>query len=159
MESNPVSQRHRVRARSKIVEDGGLDALVDEMRRNARRSRAPHRVVSGYIAGSPIPALVADDSGAYIGANAAALALTGFTRAELMRRTVADLTGPSDAPVEERLWRSFLRSNHQRGSYSLRRKDGSVVQVHYDAYMGIVPGVHISFLTRRRGVANLKRKP
>jgi PAS domain-containing protein len=150
--------RRRVRAKPKVVEASGLDALVDEMRRNASGSGSPHRVVSGYIAGLPIPALVADDSGAYIDANAAALALTGFTRAELMHRTVGDLTAPSDAPVEERLWRSFLRSAHQRGSYALRRKNGEVIQVHYDAYTGIAPGVHVSFLTRRRGVAKLKPK-
>lgn len=134
--------------KSKTVEDGGLDAFVEEMRRNARSSRSPQRVVSGYIARSPIPAVVADDSGAYIGANAAALALTGFTRAELMRRTITDLTAPSDAPVEERLWRSFVRSDHQRGSYALRRKNGAVIEVRYDAYAGIAPGIHVSFLTR-----------
>jgi hypothetical protein len=81
-----------------MVDARGLDALVDEMRRMTHNSRSPQRVVSGYIARSPIPALVADDSGAYIGANAASLALTG-----------------------------------------------------------IAPGVHLSFLTRRHGVANLKR--
>jgi PAS domain S-box-containing protein len=139
-----------MRARSKIVEDRGLDALVEEMRRHASVSRTPARVVSGYIARSPIPALVADDAGCYIGANAAAVAMTGYTRAELMRRTVADLTAPADAGIEERLWRSFMRSDHQRGSYALQRKNGTVIQVRYDAYAGIAPGMHVSFLTRRR---------
>ena len=150
--------RRRVREKAKIVDARGLDALVDEIRRHARNSLAPQRVVSGYIARSPIPALVADDSGAYIGVNAAAVALTGFTRAELLRRTVTDLTAPADAPVEERLWRSFLRSHHQRGSYALRRKDGEIIQVHYDAYTGIAPGLHLSFVTRRRSGANRKRQ-
>jgi PAS domain S-box-containing protein len=153
-----MSPVRRARQKTKIVDTRALESLVDEMRRNASSSRSPQRVVSGYIARSPIPALVADDSGAYVDANAAALALTGFTRAELMRRTVADLTAPSDAPVEERLWRSFLRSDHQRGTYALRRKDGETIQVDYDAYTAIAPGVHVSFLTRRRGAANLKPK-
>ena len=145
-----MSRPRRVRARSKILEERGLDALVDEMRRNANGSRTPTRVVSGYIARSPIPVLVADDAGCYIGANAAALALTGYTRAELMRRTVAELTASADAEIEERLWRSFIRTDHQRGSYSLQRKNGSVIQVQYDAYSDIAPGIHVSFLTRRR---------
>ena len=144
-----------MRARSRIVEDRGLDALVDEMRRNANASRTPARVVSGYIARSPIPVLVADDAGCYIGANAAALAMTGYTRAELMRRSVADLTAPADAGgIEERLWRSFMRSDHQRGSYALQRKNGTVIHVQYDAYASIAPGIHVSFLTRRRSAKN-----
>ena len=151
MTSSPVSKvRRRVRAKPTNPGADGLDDLVREMRQHARASRTPTRVVSGYIARSPVPALLADDAGYFIGANAAALALTGFSRAELMRRTVADLTAPVDAPVEERLWRSFVRSNHQRGFYALRRKSGSIIHVRYDAYAGIAPGMHLSFLTRRR---------
>jgi PAS domain S-box-containing protein len=107
------------------------------------------RVLSGYLGRLPLPALVVDDAGSYIGANAAALALTGFSRAELMRRSLTDLTAPRDAHVEERLWRSFVRSNHQRGSYALRQKSGAIIQVRYEAYTNIAPGVHVSFLTRR----------
>ena len=124
-----------------------LDTLVDEIRSKATNSRTPILVVGGYISSTPIAALVADDAGYYVAANAPALALTGFSRDELLKRSVADLTAPDDAPVEERLWNSFLRSDHQRGSYALLRKDGATVRVRYDAYAAVAPGVHLSFLT------------
>ena len=136
---------------ARTVDVRDLDALVDEMRTRAGSSRAPLRVIAGYLARTQIPALVADDAGAYIGANTAAVALTGFSRAELLRRTVADLTAPHDAHVEPQLWHAFVRSDHQRGHYGLLRKDGAVVEVRYDAYARIAPGMHVSFVTRRQG--------
>jgi len=129
-----------------VTDERELDALVDEVRAKAMTSSAPVRIVSGYIARLPVAALVADDAGYYIDANAAALALTGYRRDELLQRAIADLTAPGDAAVEGRLWNSFLRSDHQRGSYELRRKDGSSVRVRYDAYATVAPGVHVSFL-------------
>ena len=45
-------------------------------------------------------ALVADDGGYYVAANEAALALTGFSREELLERSVSDLTAAGDAAVE-----------------------------------------------------------
>lgn len=110
-------------------------------------SKAPVRVVSGHIARVPIAALVADDAGYYVAANAAALALTGYTREDLLKRSVADLTAAPDADVADRLWNSFVRADHQRGGYALRRQDGSTVYVRYDAYAAVAPGVHVSFLT------------
>jgi PAS domain-containing protein len=130
-----------------VIHGRDLDSLVDEMRTKAGTSRTPVRVVSGYIARSTMAALVADDGGYYVAANEAALALTGFSREELLERSVSDLTAAGDAAVEERLWNSFVRSDHQRGSYSLRRKDGSTAHVLYDAYANVAPGVHVSFLT------------
>jgi len=130
-----------------VVDERDLDSLVDEMRTKAMTSSTPVGVVYGYIARWPTAALVADDAGYYVAANAAALALTGFSREELLERSVSDLTAPGDAAVEERLWNSFVRSDRQRGSYSLRRKDGSIVHVRYEAYASVAPGVHVSFLT------------
>jgi PAS domain S-box-containing protein len=131
-----------------------LDALVAEIRSTAARSRTPIQVVTGYISRSPIAALVADDAGYYVAANDAALALTGFSREELLTRSVTELTAPGDAAVEERLWKSFVRSDHQRGSYALQRKDGATLRVRYDAYASVAPGVHLSFLTRLEGDEN-----
>ncbi len=94
-----------------------------------------------------IPILVADTAGNYVGANFEAYALTGFSRRELLQRSVADLTPPADRSDEERLWNAFVRADGQSGIYALRRKDGTTLRVRYDAYTNIADGFHISFLT------------
>ena len=58
--------------------------------------------------------------------------------------TVADDGG--DAEPGERLWHSFVRSDYQRGTFTICRKDGTPVRVFYYAYKGIAHGAHLSFL-------------
>jgi PAS domain S-box-containing protein len=139
--------RRRSAVTFKKVDAADLDRLVDEIRSHATASGSPLRVVNSYIARSAIPALAADDAGYYVAANDAACKLTGFTRVELLQRSVADVTAPRDAAVAERLWNSFIRADHQRGTYALLRKNGTVVLVDYNAYSSVAAGIHLSFLT------------
>lgn len=75
--------------------------------------------------------IVFDAQGRYLDANAAALELTGYTRGELLPRTIADLTPPDDrANLQERI---RLLTRHQ-GSATPRdqrlvRKDGQVIPI------------------------------
>jgi PAS domain S-box-containing protein len=140
------SNQRRSDAATSGVDARNLDAFVDAIRSQTAGRTVPLRVINGYIARSPFAVLLADDAGCYVAANDAACELTGFSREELLQRSVADLTAPRDAAVTERLWNSFVRADHQRGAYAILRKDGVVVPVLYDAYADVAAGVHVSFL-------------
>ncbi len=98
--------------------------------------------------------LLADDRGRYIDVNPAACALTGYTRDELRRLTVWDLTPSLQQEGGQRLWQSFLTSGSHQGEYTLRHKDGRLVEVEYRAVANIVPGLHLSVL---RDITERKR--
>ncbi len=91
-------------------------------------------------------AFAADNSTRYIATNAPARELTGFSNAELLRKTVMDVTPLPRTEAGRRLWQEFIARGAQRGEYQLRRKDGTTVLVRYWAYASVAPGVHLSLL-------------
>jgi len=94
----------------------------------------------------PVAMLVADNRGRYVDVNEAAVFLTGYSRGELLRRSVWDLT---PAPHQARglaLWRAFLARGRMSGTYALRRKSGRVVAAQYFAAANVLPGLHVSAL-------------
>ena len=95
---------------------------------------------------SPDATLVADDQGRYVAANDAACRLLGYTREELLRLSVWDLT-PDPHEVEGLiLWKDFIELGVQAGVYWLARKDGSMVEVAYQARANVAPRRHVSRL-------------
>ena len=117
-----------------------------EVLRSLLIPRGDLRLIADRLAQIPVATLVVDDGGRYIAANQRACELTGYTRAELLTRSVADITHSIDLPAEERLWRAFERTRRQSGRYTLNRKDGVTVPVDYDAFWDLAPGIHVSFL-------------
>ena len=124
-----------------------FDALAAAARRAVRGRRAQQEALDAYIAMLRVATLVADDGGCFIGANDEACRLTGYSRDELRKLSVAELAAPEDVAPGARLWNSFVRSEQQRGTFTIRRKDGTALQVAYHAYTDIVDGMHVSFLT------------
>jgi PAS domain S-box-containing protein len=114
----------------------------------AVRARAQHLLHS--IATIPAAILVANNRGHYVEANQRAVRLTGYTRAELLRRSVWDLTPASRAGLARRLWREFLDRGQMDGVYQIRRKDGRLRRTRYVAIAGVLPGVHLSALVPYR---------
>ena len=96
----------------------------------------------------PYAVLLADNTGRYIGANAAATELTGFSRRELLASSVFDITPPTDEKDVALLWRAFLRVGRQDGEIVIRRRDGSQVSGRYMAATNVIPGVHVSVLAK-----------
>jgi PAS domain S-box-containing protein len=92
-------------------------------------------------------ALAADNTGRYVAANSKACELTGYSRTELLRLHVRDLTPSMRHDPTGELWNRFIHSGTQTGEYVLQRKDGTPVAVQYAAYASIAPGVHMSMLT------------
>lgn len=117
-----------------------------EALRKVLKPRGDIRQIVDQLENIPVATLVVDDGGRYIGANQRACELTGYTRAELLARSVADITHSIDLPAEERLWRAFERTRRQSGRYTLAKKDGATLRVDYEAFWDLGPGIHVSFL-------------
>ena len=124
-----------------------IETAVQRLREKLVRtsSRTAH-TLSKIVRDIHAPVLVTDDAGRFITATAAAYTLLGYTRDELLAKSIADITAPHSIGAHERLWNSFTRIGRQSGRYDLRRKDGAVIDVAYDAFWDVVPGVHVSFL-------------
>ena len=99
------------------------------------------------IEGLSTAALAADNTGRYVAANHKACELTGYSRAELLRMNVRDLTPAIRQETAGELWNRFIQLGSQAGEYMLQRKDGVPTGVRYDAFASVAPGVHISMLT------------
>ena len=96
----------------------------------------------------PYAVLFADNTGRYVGANAAANELTGFSRRELLAASVFDITPAVDEKDVALLWRAFLRTGRQEGDIVIRRRDGSQIAGRYLAATNVIPGVHVSVMAK-----------
>jgi PAS domain S-box-containing protein len=111
-----------------------------------RTVRARAETLLEQAADMPVALLIANNSGRYVDVNGPATQLTGFTRRELLRMSVWDLTpGPSVA-AGRRMWQEFLRAGRMAGIYPICRKDGSTVAADFRAWADVLPGVHVSAL-------------
>lgn len=96
----------------------------------------------------PYAVLFADSTGRYIGANPAALELTGYSRRELLSSSVFDITPPVDEKDVTLLWRAFLRTGRQGGDIVIYRRDGTEISGRYVAVTNVIPGVHVSVMAK-----------
>jgi PAS domain S-box-containing protein len=135
-------------------------ALAKLTTKAAPEDVARHRaeLVLAHLAGTSIAVLIANDSGRYVDVNAVAPTLTGYTRNELLKMAVWDLTPTPRRSLGLRLWRDFLRRGRMRGDYQLRRRNGTIVMARYVAVANVLPGIHISALTPRRARTASGRK-
>jgi PAS domain S-box-containing protein len=74
------------------------------------------------VDGAGVAVLVADETGAYVAANSYACELLGYSREELVTLRVHDVTVDDD--VEAHFTR-FVNERRERGTVTLRRRDGS----------------------------------
>ncbi len=98
--------------------------------------------------------LLADDEARYVDANPAACALLGYSREELLRMTVWDVTPAPSREKGQELWRQFIAAGSQAGEYTVHRKDETTRAAEYRAVANILPGLHLSAL---RDVSERKR--
>lgn len=130
------------------AEGGGTDQVL--------RKRA--EALIARLGSVPVAMLVADHRGRYVDANEAAAVLTGYSRAELLRRSVWDLTPGVQQTRGRTLWRAFLARQHMSGTYRLRRKSGRVVAARYVAVAHVLPGLHVSALATPSLVSRYRRR-
>jgi PAS domain S-box-containing protein len=123
------------------------------------RDRARAEVLLAHLAKVPVAILVANNAARYIEVNRAAVGLTRYSRAELMRMNLGRITPSSREPLGTRLWRDFLTRGRMAGRYELRRKDGTTVLVRYVAFANVLPGLHVSALVPVRPRAPRRKSP
>ena len=99
-----------------------LQHLAEEQ---ARRHEARYRAVFSSV-GDAI--LVADEHGRYLDANDAAEALLGYSRKELLERSISDLVAREVSWTTE-AFAQFLMAGTWRDELELVRKDGRVIPV------------------------------
>ena len=121
------------------------------------RRREAETILAG-LAAAPVAILIANDRARYVEVNAAATVLTGYTRSELLRMSVWDLTPEPKKSTGMTAWKAFLRTGEQSGAYPLRCKDGTVVRAAYFATAHVLPNLHLSALATPLLVRRLRRK-
>ena len=83
------------------------------------------------VDGAQVAVLVADEHGAYVAANRYACEMLGYTRDELVTLRVQDVIVVDD-DVDAHYAR-FVNEQRERGTITLRRKDGSTFPYRYAA--------------------------
>ena len=141
--------------RERMLHLSALDQVLQTLTQEARASLSSAtpqqeavKRLEEAVRVHPYAVLLADNTGRYVGANAAATELTGFSRRELLASSVFDITPPVDEKDVALLWRAFLRTGRQEGEIVIKRRDGSQVSGHYLATTNVIPGVHVSVLAK-----------
>ena len=111
-----------------------------------RRLRESELLLSAVFDNVVDAILVADDTGTYLRANAAASTLLGLPPDEIIGRKLSDFTPPSRASEVEKLWRDFLADGTQKGVFDIERPDGTTIVVEYAAKAHVLPGRHLSIV-------------
>jgi len=68
----------------------------------------------------------------YVAANDAACELLGYSRQELLTKTIDDISFPSGAHVYP-MYSQFVRDGSMRGIFALRRKSGEGILVRFES--------------------------
>ncbi len=98
--------------------------------------------------------LLADNEARYVDVNPAACELLGYSREELVGKTIWDVTPASRQQSGQEQWESFTEEGDLAGEYMLVRKDGSRIMVEFSAVYNILPGLHLSVM---RDITERKR--
>ena len=90
--------------------------------------------------------LLTDDTGRYLAANPAAAALFGMPVGDLVGQRISAITDPALLPGVEQHWQQFVAQDHQTGEFRIRRADGRLRTVEFNAQAHIRPGIHLAIL-------------
>lgn len=123
-----------------------LLAIPQDLARPEATLRQRAAALTRYLSDLPLAVLVANDGGRYFDANEAAVRLTGYPRAELLRLSLPDLTPAGATSRSAAQWRAFLKRGRMAGEFQLRRKDGRLLRARYSAVANVLRGVHVSAL-------------
>lgn len=87
--------------------------------------------------------VLSDDKTRYVDANPAACALLGYSREELLQKSLWDLIPTHQQATGEKSWHSFLTSFSLNREYEVVTRDGSTRNVEVRAVANILPGLHL----------------
>ncbi len=94
--------------------------------------------------GTPIGAVLSDRAGAHIGVNRTAMELTGFTRGEMIAKSIWDLLPAATREESRAVWRWFQDIGRLTGAVTIRPKSGPQRELQYLALADVVRGAHLS---------------
>jgi PAS domain S-box-containing protein len=130
---------------------GEVDAVVDQSEGSPTMLRAAQQALHAQeklfraVFDSSLDAMfIADDEGYYVDANPAACGLFGVEHGELSGRGIGDFVENSRDLAGT--WPQFLHSGSMQGEFLLRRADGDLRVVEFNATAHILPGRHLSVL-------------
>ena len=154
-----------------VIEQSHASTWRDDWRLvlNAILKTAPERYADGAMRRraealmatldeSRIAMLVANNDARYVDANNAACDVTGYSRVELLTKSVWDLTPEPARDGGRTQWRRFLAVGGFDGSYAIARKDGSLIACHAVAAANVLPGLHVSGLALAIRVGRLSKR-
>jgi len=99
-----------------------------------------------YVESSPLGVFITDDFGRYLDCNQAAYALLGFSRNELLQKSIPDILPADQIETGLRLFALLKENKSVSGEINLRRCDGTLVPVILDAVQ-IPDGKYMAFCT------------
>ncbi|MTW21608.1 putative bifunctional diguanylate cyclase/phosphodiesterase [Allochromatium palmeri] len=118
-----VRESNRDRAELKDRNDALTAEIVrrQTLERQLRESEERYRM---YIEHAPEGIFVADNLGRFVDANPSACAMVGYSRSELLRMTVTDLSPPDQVSVYLAAFEQILANGRHELEITLRRKEG-----------------------------------
>jgi CheY-like chemotaxis protein len=88
-----------------------------------------------------IAVLAFDDKGRYIAASAAVSSLTGYSRAQILSRSIFEAPLVEPVPDLEQRWGDFLSAQHCSASGTVKDAGGASLQLQA-AFVTVLPGLH-----------------
>lgn len=115
--------------------------IRQQMEQALRTSEERYRT---YVENAPDGVFVVNDRGQYLDANPAACAITGYTREELLQRSVADLFAPAHREEGGAKFRVLLEQGSFGGEVTLVHRNGSPLVIELAAVL-LSEGRYIGF--------------
>jgi len=133
---------------------------LTERKEAARKLDESYRRLQALFETSIDAILFIDGAGHYIDANPAASALLGYSREELARMKVGDLTPPERAAEIREIWRRISAGEDVAGDFVARKKDGNARTIEFRMKANVLPGLHYSVIhdvsRQKEAEANLR---
>jgi PAS domain S-box-containing protein len=131
-----------------------IAALDDRLKRLVAGARvaiaespdAPLAILEALVGPMRCAVLVADNAARFVLTNDAASRLTGYSREELRRLSMWQITPGVREREAESLWRAFLEQRWQSGEYRICQRGGNEIALAYVAAAHVLPGLHVSLL-------------
>ncbi|HVA30290.1 MAG TPA: PAS domain-containing protein [Gaiellaceae bacterium] len=111
--------------------DSGAPPAPDDPTLGGRATdQIQHVLLGEAVDVGPALVFVADDDGRYVAVNQRACDALGYTRVEMLARRVTDVAVAPEAPE---LYEAMLRDRTSSGVTPIRRKDGRLLRLRYNA--------------------------
>jgi len=134
-----------VHRNKKLLLQGFVRDLTERKKTAAKLEETARRMEALFSAALDAIVLI-DSTGRFVDANPAASALLGYTREEILSRSVGDFTPPDKKAAVAAIWNDAKSSQNLRGEFANVRKDGEVRNFDYAIVSNVLPGLHCAFM-------------